>query len=81
VRFSEQDEFARADGAVERDRIDWDNSFVLIFIFIVFFVVFFSAGGSGGITRQFAFFGHLGGANLQWSAEYHELHRPPVANR
>jgi hypothetical protein len=74
VRFPEQDEFARPHGAVKRDRIDWHHSFV----FIAFI---FGAGRPGGITRQLAFLGHVGGANLQWPAEHHKLHKPSVANR
>jgi hypothetical protein len=74
VRFPEQDEFARPHGAVKRDRIDWHHRFVFIFFI-------FAGGRPGGITRQLALRGHMGGTILQWSAEYHKLHRPSVANR
>jgi hypothetical protein len=46
LRFPEQDEFARAHGAVKRDRVDGDDK-----LFFIFVIIFICGGRSGGITR------------------------------
>jgi hypothetical protein len=68
LRFPEQEQFARSHGAVKRNRIDWNDSFIFFFVFSVFVV--FVIGSSGGFTCQLALRGHVGGTRLQWSAEY-----------
>jgi hypothetical protein len=65
MQFPEQDEFARPHGAIKRDRVDWDHSFVFSFSFSIF-----AGGRPGGITRELALRRHMGGTKLRWSAEY-----------